>query len=75
MKYLSLKQTATKWALSPRRVQVLCSTKRIPGAIKIGSYWAIPDDALKPKDERIRSGKYIKKMSMKLEEKTDGCNK
>ena len=33
---------------------------RIPGATKIGSYWAIPADAEKPNDQRIKSGKYIK---------------
>ena len=61
MEYLSLKQTAEKWGISIRRVQTLCSTDRIPGAVKIGSYWAIPTDAEKPDDQRIRSGKYIKK--------------
>lgn len=60
MKYLSLRQTAEKWGLSIRWVQTLCSTDRIPGAVKIGSYWAIPSDAEKPKDERIKSGKYVK---------------
>lgn len=34
---------------------------RILGATKIGSYWAIPVDAEKPKDQRVKSGKYIKK--------------
>ena len=62
MEYLSLRQTAEKWGLSIRRVQTLCSTDRIPGAIKIGSYWAIPADAEKPKDERIKSGKYVKRV-------------
>lgn len=63
MDYLSLKQTAEKWGISIRRVQTLCSTDRIVGAVKIGSYWAIPVDAEKPKDERIKSGKYIKQCS------------
>ena len=63
MEYLSLKQTAEKWGISIRRVQTLCSTDRIPGAVKIGSYWAIPVDAEKPDDKRIRSGKYIKSNS------------
>lgn len=27
--------------------------------MKIGSYWAIPVDAEKPKDARIKSGKYL----------------
>ncbi len=60
MAFLSIHQTAEKWGISGRRIQVLCTQNRIPGAVKIGSYWAIPDDAEKPKDERIKSGKYIK---------------
>lgn len=61
MEYLSISQVAEKWGLSVRRIQTLCITGRIPGATKIGSYWAIPANAEKPKDERIRTGRYIKK--------------
>lgn len=60
MEYLSISQTAEKWGLSKRRVQVFCSENRIPGVMRVGSYWAIPVDAEKPKDARIRSGKYVK---------------
>lgn len=63
MKYLSIKEAAEKWGISPRRVQVLCSTNRIEGATRIGNIWAIPDDVMKPKDARIKSGKYIKSES------------
>lgn len=28
--------------------------------MKIGSYWAIPEDAERPKDARIKTGHYIK---------------
>ena len=69
MEYLSIKQTAEKWNLSTRRINVLCSENRIPGATKIGSYWAIPVDAEKPKDERIKSGRYLKKVRS-MESKT-----
>lgn len=61
MEYLSIRQIAEKWDISRRRVQTLCTEGRIPGAMRVGSYWAIPADVEKPKDERIRSGKYIKK--------------
>ena len=61
MGYLSISQTAEKWGISSRRIRVLCVEGRIPGAFKIGAYWSIPDDAEKPKDERIKSGRYIKK--------------
>ncbi len=60
MEYLSIRQTAEKWGLSKRRIQVLCSEDRIPGAMKIDSSWVIPADAEKPADARIKSGKYIK---------------
>ena len=60
MEYLSIRQVAEKWRLSDRRINVLCSEGRIKGATKIGSYWAVPADAEKPRDERIRSGKYVK---------------
>ena len=59
MEYLSIKQIAEKWDISARRINVLCSEGRIEGAIKIGHYWVIPANAEKPKDARIKSGKYI----------------
>ncbi|MDO4647019.1 MAG: helix-turn-helix domain-containing protein [Eubacteriales bacterium] len=61
MEYLSLRETAEKWGISIRRVQVLCNENRIPGATKIGSFWVIPENAVKPSDQRIKSGKYIKR--------------
>lgn len=59
MEYLSVRQTAEKWGISGRRIQRLCVEGRIPGATKIGSYWAVPADAEKPKDKRVKSGKYM----------------
>ena len=60
MEYLSIKQTAEKWGISARRLQILCSQNRVKGAMRIGNYWAIPADAEKPVDQRIKNGKYIK---------------
>ena len=60
MGYLSILETSKKWGVSKRRIQILCAEERIPGATRIGNYWAIPDDAEKPKDARIKSGRYIK---------------
>lgn len=61
MNYLSVSQTAEKWCISTRRIQILCGEGRIPGAMRIGAFWAISDDAAKPTDARIKNGKYIKK--------------
>ncbi len=60
MEYLSVAQTAEKWGISTRRIQILCRENRIPGAMRIGSVWAIPETAEKPQDARIKSGRYIK---------------
>lgn len=56
--YLTIKEVAGKWNVTPRRIQVLCSTGRIEGAVKFGRDWAIPISAEKPSDGRITTGKY-----------------
>ena len=72
MNYLSIRQTSEKWNISARWINDLCVEGRIPGATKIGSYWAIPEDAQKPKDERIKSGRYIKTVkNVRVHDKLD----
>ena len=66
MKYLSAKEAAKKWGIGERRVQRLCNQDRITGVIRIGSAWGIPDNAEKPVDARIKSGKYCKTKSKEL---------
>lgn len=63
MEYLSAQQMSKKWSISARRIQILCNQSRIPGAYKIGYTWAIPFDAQKPVDARIKSGKFCKEKS------------
>ena len=60
MEYQSIKQTSEKWGVSIRWIEMLCKDDRIPGAFRIGNTWVIPSDAVRPKDARIKSGKYIK---------------
>ena len=60
MKYLSTTQAAELWGISARRVALLCEQERIEGVQKSGSRWIIPENAKKPEDARIKSGKYIK---------------
>lgn len=60
MDYISIKQLSEKWGISTRRIQILCRDGRIPGAMRIGNTWAVPTDAEKPKDARVKSGKYIR---------------
>lgn len=56
--FLTIKEVAEKWNLTPRRIQKLCADGRIPGASKFGRDWAIPKDAEKPVDERVTTGEY-----------------
>ena len=60
MEYLSTTQASEKWGISSRRIQILCSEGRVLGATRIGNIWAVPVDAEKPKDARIKSGRYCK---------------
>jgi len=54
MSYLSVKQTSEKGGISVRRVNILCSEGWNPEITKTDIYWAIPADAEKPKDARIK---------------------
>ena len=56
--YLSVSDIAGKWEVSPRYVQNLCKAGRIEGAEKFGNVWAIPANTKRPKDLRVKSGKY-----------------
>ncbi|QAA32757.1 helix-turn-helix domain-containing protein [Clostridium manihotivorum] len=57
MDFVSVKEIAEKWSISERRVQALCEKGRIEGVLRFGRSWAIPKDAEKPKDARIKSNK------------------
>lgn len=52
MIYLSVVETANKWNMSARRVQILCNEGRIQGAQRVGNVWMIPEIAEKPVDGR-----------------------
>ncbi|MFN4201165.1 MAG: helix-turn-helix domain-containing protein [Fervidobacterium gondwanense] len=57
MDYLTTKQAAEKWNISLRRVQVLCEQGCIKGVVRLGWAWAIPKDAEKPDDFRMKKDK------------------
>lgn len=57
--FITVKDVAEKWNISPRTVQILCAGGKIEGAIKFGREWAIPESAEKPKDKRLTTCKYV----------------
>lgn len=40
--FITVKEAADKWKISPHRIQVLCSENRIMGAVKQAGVWFIP---------------------------------
>lgn len=58
-KYISVAETAKRWNVSQRRIQILCSENRIKGAIKQSGVWLIPYGAKKP--DRIKPGVKVEK--------------
>lgn len=70
MEYMTIKEASVKWGISVRRIQVLCSTRRIDGAERFGRVWAIPVSAeSQMTPEFIREnilGKEVKATILKL---------
>ena len=60
MEYMTIKEAAEKWGLSVRRTQTICNEGMVEGVVKVGKAWAIPKEAERPVDKRIKSGKYKK---------------
>ncbi|MDD3415461.1 MAG: helix-turn-helix domain-containing protein [Lachnospiraceae bacterium] len=54
MEYLTVKEVGEKWGITSRMVNVYCTSNRIPGAVKKGNLWLIPDTAEKPNDNRYK---------------------
>ena len=55
MQYITAKQAAEKWEITVRRVQDLCRSNSINGAVRWGRDWMIPADAHRPGDRRRKA--------------------
>ena len=57
MEYIKVSKAAEKWGISTRRIRVLCAEGKIPGVIRKGNLYMIPETASKPLDgRRTRAG-------------------
>ncbi len=54
MDFISVREAASKWEISERRVQRLCEDGRIEGIERFGRSWMIPKSAQKPDDLRCK---------------------
>ena len=59
-KVISVKEAATRWNITERRVSALCKNGKIAGAEKQGKCWMIPANTQKPADRRIKTGAFRK---------------
>jgi len=59
MEFLTIKLASQLWGISQRRVAKLCENGRIEGAEKVSGVWLLPAETQKPRDARIKSGKYV----------------
>ncbi|MBQ4443032.1 MAG: DNA adenine methylase [Clostridia bacterium] len=65
LSFMSAKEAAEKWDISQRRVAILCSEKRIDGAMMVGNMWIIPSTAEKPIDKRTVRYEKTKTVTLK----------
>lgn len=54
MDYITPKDASKIWGITERRIQKLCEEGRINGVERFGQVWAIPKDAEKPADARLK---------------------
>ncbi|GHV42118.1 hypothetical protein FACS189490_10400 [Clostridia bacterium] len=59
--YKTVKEAATEWGISERRVLMYCQAGRIPGLVNPGRIWFIPRDAVKPADGRVNNRRHPRK--------------
>lgn len=64
--YISVKEAASRWGVSERRVKQYCTQGRINNLIRFGKAWAIPENAEKPNDLRKNSKSVHAKQKSKL---------
>ncbi len=66
MEYMKVSKAAEKWGISDRRVRVLCSEGKIPGVVRKGNLYMIPENAQKPLDGRKSRAGVLAEVKQKL---------
>lgn len=68
MEYIKVSEAAAKWGITPRRVRILCAEGKIPGVIRKGKLYMIPEIADKPKDGRTVKSSIFTHIAVKKEQ-------
>ncbi len=67
MEYMKISKAAEKWGISTRRIRILCSEGKVPGVIRKGNLYMIPENAPKPLDGRRSRSGILAEIDMKRE--------
>ena len=67
MEYIKLAKAAEKWGISARRARILCAEGKIPGVIRKGKLYMVPENAQKPRDGRLKAPTLFEKIEQKRE--------
>lgn len=67
MEYKKVSEVARQWNISTRRVRELCVQDQIPGVVRKGKLYMIPEDAKKPEDRRLRKVSRFDQLTLKRE--------
>lgn len=59
MLYISADEAARKWNISVRRVQQMCKSGEIPGAVKEGRSWVLPEDVQQPIRKTLKTSRAL----------------
>ena len=59
MLYISADEAARKWNISVRRVQQMCKSGEIPGAVKEGRSWVLPEDVQQPVRKTLKTSRAL----------------
>lgn len=57
IKYIRITEAAERWNVSHRQVQNLCRAGSVPGAVRFGRSWMIPEGTPKPADGRTKQAR------------------
>jgi len=57
MEWMTVNEASELWNISGRRVQILCTIGKVPGAQRLGNMWVVPKGTPKPIDGRTKAAK------------------
>lgn len=55
MNYCSVTEMAERWHQTPRSIQKYCAQGQIPGAVRFGRAWMLPENTEKPGNQQLSS--------------------